>query len=41
MERVDGLKMKYRYDKESDFIVYTESDGSEYVIKMSKLKRVK
>ena len=41
MERVDGLKMKYRYDKESDFIMYTEPNGSECVIKMSKLKRVK
>lgn len=41
MERLDGLKMKYRYDNESDSIVYTETDGSERVIKMSELKRVK
>lgn len=41
MEGFDGLKMKYRYDKESDSIVYTETDGSERVIVMSKLKRVK
>ena len=41
MEGLDGLKLKYRYDKESDSIVYTELDGSESVIKMSELKRVK
>ena len=41
MEGFDGLKMKYRYDKERDSIVYTELDGSESVIEMSKLKKVK
>ena len=41
MEGFEGMKMKYRYDKESDSIVYTELDGSERVIKMSELKRVK
>ena len=41
MEGFYGLKMKYRYDKESDSIVYTETDGADRVIKMSELKRVK
>ena len=41
MEGLDGFKLEYRYDKESDSIVYTELDGSESVIEMSKLKKVK
>lgn len=41
MEGLDGIKMKYRYDKDSDSIIYTELDGTESVIEMSKLKEVK
>lgn len=35
------MKMNYRYDKETNAIIYTELDGSESVIDMSKLKEVK
>ena len=41
LEGLDGLKMNYRYDKESDSIIYTELDGSESVIEMSKLREMK
>ncbi|MBR0098735.1 MAG: hypothetical protein IJP90_03360 [Treponema sp.] len=41
LEGLDGLKMNYRYDKGTNAIIYTELDGSESVIDMSKLKEVK
>ena len=41
LEGMDGLKQNYRYDKESNTIIYTDLDGSEQIIEMSKLKEVK
>mgnify|MGYP007101888656 CR=1 FL=1 len=41
LEGMDGLKLNYRYDKENDRIVYTELDGEEKTLEMSKLKEVK
>ena len=29
MEGLEGMKMNYRYDKDSDSIIYTEIDGTE------------
>lgn len=37
----DGLKKEYHYDKERDAIVYSNSDGSEDVVEMSRWKEVK
>ena len=41
LEGLDGLKLNYRYDKESDSIIYTEVDGEEKTLPMSKFKEVK
>ena len=41
LEGMDGLKLNYRYDKENNRIVYTELDGEEKTLEMSKLKEVK
>lgn len=41
LEGLDGLKLNYRYDKESDSIIYSEIDGEEKIIPMSDFKEVK
>lgn len=41
MEGLEGMKMNYRYDKDSDSIIYTEIDGTEKMIEMKSLREVK
>ena len=41
LEGLDGIKLNYRYDKETDSIIYTEVDGEEKTLPMSKFKEVK
>ena len=41
MEGLEGIKMNYRYDKDSNSIIYTELDGTEKMINMKSLSEVK
>lgn len=41
LEGLDGVKLNYRYDKETASIIYTELDGEETTLPMSKFTEVK
>ena len=41
LEGLDGIKLNYRYVKDTDSIIYTELDSEETTLSMSKFKEVK